>query len=48
MQRLLGELKDAKTNDALGAVVQGLQAVIAGQQDHQKNMVGLASQLLKT
>lgn len=47
MQRLLGELKDAKTNDALGAVVQGLQAVISGQQDHQRNMVGLAGQLLR-
>jgi hypothetical protein len=35
MQRLLGELKEAKTNNALEAVVQGLQAVIGGQQQHQ-------------
>ena len=29
MQRLLGEIKDAKTNEALGTVMQGLQATIS-------------------
>jgi hypothetical protein len=46
MQRLLGELKDAKTNNALEAVVQGLQAVIGGQQQHQERMLQAAAQLI--
>lgn len=46
MQRLLGELKEAKTNNALEAVVQGLQAVISGQQQHQERMLHAASQLM--
>lgn len=47
MQRLLGDLEKAKTNDALGAVVQGLQAVIQGQQGHQERMLGVAANLLQ-
>lgn len=48
MQRLLGELKDAKTNNALESVVAGLQAVITGQQKHQENMLNVASQLMRS
>lgn len=47
MQRLLGELKEAKTNNALEAVVQGLQAVIGGQQQHQERMLQAAAQLMQ-
>ena len=46
MQRLLGELKEAKTNNALETVVQGLQAVISGQQQHQERMLQAANRLL--
>jgi hypothetical protein len=46
MQRLLGELKEAKTNTALETVVQGLQSVIGGQQQHQERMLQAASPLL--
>jgi hypothetical protein len=48
MQRLLGALKEAKTNQALETIVGGLQAVIQGQQQHQERMVQAASNLLRT
>jgi hypothetical protein len=48
MQRLLGDLKEAKTNTALETVVQGLQAVIGGQQQHQERMLQAASQLMQS
>lgn len=47
MQRLLGELKEAKTNQALETVVAGLQAVIQGQQGHQARMLEMAGQLVR-
>lgn len=46
MQRLLGDLKEAKTNQALETVVAGLQAVIQGQQGHQARMLEMAGQLV--
>ena len=47
MQRLLSDIEKAKSNEALGTVIQGLQSVIQGQQVHQERMLQAASNLLQ-
>jgi len=48
MQKMLGELQKAKTDDALSAVMQGLSSLIEGQRTHQERMTGLAGELLRS
>lgn len=47
MQRTLDELRKAKTDDALSAVMQGLQSMIEGQRSHQENMLQMAGKIMQ-
>jgi len=46
MTEMLNQIKEAKTNDALTATVEGLRTLMEGQRGHQENMISLAQQLM--
>jgi len=48
MQEMLNAIEKAKTGDALTAAVDGLRQMMAGQREHQTNMLGMAQQLLSS